>query len=650
MKKISQFGCLLAACALGACSSPNNPTGNATETPAQPAATTHDNLSVSTESGHHPLLVELARFEADTPTGVAVSSEGRLFVAFPWLDRQPTVAVGQWLPTGEVTPYPNLTWNQWDGKPGPSALRAIVCAQALTITQEADREFLWVLDSGNPRQRGVVLAGPKLFKIDLDDDSVAQVIYFDHERDFAPDSLLSDLRVDPIRHVAYLSDTQRGALVIVDLKQRQTRTVLLDHESTRAEPGVVLHNALATASGKPSRDYVAPGVAGIELSADGNWLFYHALAGRTLYRVPTASLRDDKLGPEAIAAAVENLGGTGSAIDGIKLNRHTGELYLTALESNAIYVRRADGQIEKLVADARLQWPDSLAMTPGGYLVMTASARQFKRPFLSRPSGDVKSYVFKVSLDYLHQAKRAQREAEEAQRTAEASRQRAEAAQQRVAAARQAAEAEANATAKALREVSAAAERVNTQRFELARIEQAVIDRRAEQQDAMRQSEQDIEAEEIHAQVAALAVAEAEEAARIAELKSADAERATVRAQSATQAADASRARAQAAAEAHGQALLAAETARRDADEARDLADHLQQSAEAQQARAQAAAESWVAENRHAQEFIAAAERAEQLAATAALSLEAARLAELGVDPADDEPQPTVELADVPTD
>lgn len=652
MKKLSQAGLLLAVCALSGCA-----TSTARDVQTAGASmpnneSVRDETSTSFAEGHHPLLVELARFEAETPAGVAVSSDGRVFIAFPWLDRQPAAAVGELLAGGEVTPYPNLTWNQWDGDPGPSALRAIVSAQALTITRESHGEFLWVLDSGNPRQRGVVLGGPKLFKIDLADDNVAQVIYLDHERDLAPHSQLSDLRVDPATHTAYLSDTHRGALVVVDLKQRRTRTVLLGHDSTRAEPGVVLHTALKAPDSRGRLD-TPPGVAGVELSADGAWLYYHALAGRTLYRACTAVLRDAKLGPEAVAAAVENLGATGSVIDGMTLNRETGELYLTALEANAIFVRRNTGRIEPLVSDARLRWPDSVALASDGYLFVTASSKQFKRPFLSRPSGDVASFVFKVSLDYLRTAALAERESEMARRAAEESRQLAAAARERVVSARRAAETEAGAVAQALREVSAATERVNLQRFDLARAEQSVIDRRAQQRDAMRISEHDAEAAEVRVQVAALAEAEAKEAARIAALKAAEAASAAAAARSAKRTADESRARVQAAAEAHGRALLAVENARRDADEAHDIVAQLQRSAEARQARAQIAAKSWVAENRDAQEFIAAAERAERLAATAARSLETARLAEAGMDTANpvpaDETGPSVELADVPT-
>lgn len=601
-------------------------------------------VEVSTLNGHNQLVVELARFDRHSPAGIAVSSTGRVFVTFPWLDQQPAPAVGELLPTGETVAYPNLTWNQWDAKPGPSALRAIVSAQALTITQDGGREYLWVLDSGNPRQRGVIVAGPKLFKIDLADDSVAQLFYFDHERDFAADSVLSDLRVDPNKQVAYLSDAQRGGIYVVDLKQRQTRVVLVDHESTRPEPGVALP------AGKNNRlSNIRLGVAGLELSADGKSLYYHALVGRTLYRVPTSVLLDEHAGEQAVAAAVENLGTTGSAMDGLKLNHATGELYMAALEHNAVFVRRATGHIETLVADGRLRWPDSLALANDGYLYLTASARHLKKPYASRSQPDAPGYVLKVSLDYLETAALAAREAEEAQRAFAESRALAAAARDRVEAARHTAEAEADVAQSALREVSVAAAQVTQRQFELAQAEQAAADQLAAEEQAAQQAAADAQAAAAQAVVSDEAARLAEEAARIALRKAAEAQQAFAAAQDASSTADQSLAAAEAAEQALRVAVARGEAAQALARESRQTADRLQTAAEAYQARAQVAADAWAAENSYAQEFVAAAERAEHLAKMAARSLENAQLAEVRSSEQSIPVAERYELADVPT-
>ena len=50
-----------------------------------------------------------------------------------------------------------------------------------------------------------------------------------------------------------------------------------------------------------------------------------------------------------------------------------GKLYLTALEQDAIIVRSPDGRCSRLVTDARLSWPDSLAVSESGDLYVTVS-------------------------------------------------------------------------------------------------------------------------------------------------------------------------------------------------------------------------------------------------------------------------------------
>ena len=162
------------------------------------------------------LVVEVAAFDGKQPAGIAVSQTGRVFVTFPWWNDRPEASVAELLPDGTLAAFPSTYWNDWDGKSGPSALRGFVCAQAMYVD---NNDFLWILDAGNPGVDGrVVTAGPKLFKIDLSDDSIAQVFYFDHKRDFTRTSYLSDFRVDSDRQTAYITDSTRGTIYVVDLK------------------------------------------------------------------------------------------------------------------------------------------------------------------------------------------------------------------------------------------------------------------------------------------------------------------------------------------------------------------------------------------------------------------------------------------------
>jgi|GEM_PF-274168 len=346
------------------------------------------------------LVVEVAAFDGKQPTGVAVSKKGRVFVTFPWWSDRPNPSVAELMPDGTLQPYPSAYWNQWDGKSGPSALRGFVCAQAAYVDHN---DFLWVLDAGNPRnQEGVVTAGPKLFKFNLADNTIEQVYYFDHKRDFTRSSYLSDFRVDSDRSVAYITDSARGTIYVVDLKTRLTHHVLLGDPSTTADAGVI-----ATVGSHEWKDFVGlvpqVNVSGIELSKGGDWLYYHTMSGRRIYRVPTDVLRDPRMTETMRSAAIQDLGPTGSVVDGMWLDGED-NLYMAAIERDAIIVRRPNGAIETFVADPRLKWPDSLAMGPDGYVYFSTSMRHLRPPY--RLVDEVKEpyYIMKASPEKVARA------------------------------------------------------------------------------------------------------------------------------------------------------------------------------------------------------------------------------------------------------
>jgi sugar lactone lactonase YvrE len=295
-------------------------------------------------------------------TGVAVSRQGRTFVNFPRWSAEVPVSVAEWV-EGELQPYPSEEWNRWSPEIDPG--ERFVCVQSVTVDDEG---FLWVLDPANPWMQGVIEGGPKLVKIDLERDEVVRVFRFDSK--VAPSgSYLNDLRVDTATGTVYLTDSGTGALVVLDEATGGSRRVLAAHPSTLAEEIRITigGRGWVTPDGSTPRVHAD----GIALSPDRRYLYYQALTGRSLYRVPTEALRDSERSPEELGQLVEKVAESGVA-DGIAFGPG-GHLYLSALEDNAINRLTPEGKVETVVRDSRISWPDSFAVPADGSIYFTTA-------------------------------------------------------------------------------------------------------------------------------------------------------------------------------------------------------------------------------------------------------------------------------------
>lgn len=306
-------------------------------------------------------LIELGRSQRRW-TGVAVSREGRVFLCFPrWSDDTP-VSVVERLPSGRLVAYPGENWNRWEQ--GLSAREHFVCVQSVVC--DADNH-LWILDTGNPKFEGVLRDAAKLVRVDLVTDRVTEVIPFNASI-ASRDVYLNDVRIDTVRDVAYLTDSGKGALIAVNLRNGRSKRLLGDDRSTRSEDmtltveGHEWRNPDGTA-----RQVHADGLA---LDDRGEYVYYHALTARMLYRIPTRYLLDRFFPESRLGSKVERVGLAG-ATDGLLWAY--GRVWLTSLEENAIEAITPGGVVSEVVRDARLGWPDSLALGPDGSVYVTTS-------------------------------------------------------------------------------------------------------------------------------------------------------------------------------------------------------------------------------------------------------------------------------------
>jgi len=114
------------------------------------------------------------------------------------------------------------------------------------------------------------------------------------------------------------------------------------------------------------------GVDGIALGPE--WLYYGALSGSTLYRVPLRELRDAKLPAAQLARRVEAYSAKPLS-DGLSTDVQ-GNVYITDVEHNAIFVVGENREPRTLLRSPRLRWPDALSFGPDGWLYIADSALQ----------------------------------------------------------------------------------------------------------------------------------------------------------------------------------------------------------------------------------------------------------------------------------
>jgi sugar lactone lactonase YvrE len=308
-----------------------------------------------------PALEEIATSN-ELWTGVAVSRDGRIFVCFPRWSADPAVSVGEIRAGGKIWPCPDQEWNTWGPAVDPAG--HFVCVQSVYVDRD---DFLWVLDPASAYMQGVVPGGAKLVKVDIRKNQVVREIPFD-ETVAPPASYLNDVRVDTQLGVAYITDSGLGALIVVDLATGKARRVLADHSSTKSEDMVLKIDGKEWRTNGRAPQIHADGLA---LDPAGDYLYYHALTARSLYRIGTRYLLDPALTEHELAAKVESLGTTG-ATDGMEFGPE-GYLYLTGVEDGTVKVFASIGNTEAIIRDPRLVWPDSFARGPGGYMHLTTS-------------------------------------------------------------------------------------------------------------------------------------------------------------------------------------------------------------------------------------------------------------------------------------
>nr|WP_244493765.1 major royal jelly family protein [Aureimonas sp. AU4] len=312
-----------------------------------------------------------------TPTGLAVTAEGRVFLMMPRFTGREPITVGEVLEGGRVVAYPSEALNRID-RDEPQSSMFHVPNGVFGVEGR-----MWLLDAGLPEGKGApVKGGAKLIEVDLAANEVRRVLPLDPAVE--PTSSLNDLRVDARRNRAFITDQGQdgqGAIVAVDLETGRCVRRLAEHPSTKSQEKVVKFVEARPVMQRPTPDATPKspqgGANGIALSPDGARLYYAPLMARRLYAVDAALLLDENATDADVAASVEDLGEKG--MTGGLSSDSQDRVYLTLQEQNALARRHPDGRIEVLGSDPRLVWADTISITPDRWLYVSG-AQVNRRP------------------------------------------------------------------------------------------------------------------------------------------------------------------------------------------------------------------------------------------------------------------------------
>ena len=347
-------------------------------------------------------LETVAEIHGAMPTGIAVSTSGRIFINYPrWGDEvQFTVAE---IVDGKPLAFPNTIWNQ-QGSVSTQDER-IVSAQSVVIDPSGNH--LWIVDTGSLRPQPISYGGPKLIQVSLENNKVLRTILIEPEA-LTPETYLNDVRFlfnSNTASYAFISDSSPdGGIIVVNLVTGESWRRLSGTSFTRSDPSfvpVVEAEVLMIREPGESAKRFNVGSDGIAVSADGETVFFRSLTSRHLYSVPTEGLINRIIQEENLKKMVVDHGQVAGASDGLEADS-SGGIFLTDYEHNAIH--RFTGSIstlKTLMYSPQAIWPDSLALADDGYLYFTANQLNRQSQFHQGIDKRIQPYmVFRIKTPY----------------------------------------------------------------------------------------------------------------------------------------------------------------------------------------------------------------------------------------------------------
>jgi hypothetical protein len=289
-------------------------------------------------------------------TGIKVDKFRNIYVTVPrWRPGVPAtlnkLVKADETSDGEFVLEPYPSWDiQQEGVEGD-----LQNVQSMTIDS---KNRMWVIEVGRrnflPPYTSID-GNPGIWIIDLNTGVVISKYYFPSS--VAPNSttFLNDIVLDETLDVAYLSDADlNGGIIVYDLNQQSSKRYTGPSTERNANLNMMV-NGISYGT-----DTLTTPSDGIAISNDYQYIYYCALQGDTLYRLPAALLRNFAATQEEIDAAVVTLGSKPPS-DGIQVWGDV--LYYGSLPESTYYAVPLNGGTTTNITDGAVPiWPQLLYM------------------------------------------------------------------------------------------------------------------------------------------------------------------------------------------------------------------------------------------------------------------------------------------------
>jgi hypothetical protein len=293
--------------------------------------------------------------------GINVDYNGDIYLTVPrWRPGIPATLNKLDTVSQTLMPYPSWDMQQ-EGKEGD-----LQNTQSMTIT--SDRK-MYAIEVGRRNffdQTGQVDGAAGLWIIDLKTDLVLQTYSFPADVMSYSEGFLNDIVVDEVRQFAYFTDAWgAGAIITLDLSTMTSRRYA--GASTANDPS---YSMIINGQRYGKKIFTTPS-DGLAMTADTEALFYCQVQGTTLYRLPTAALRNFTNNAASDVDALVQVLGQKQPSDGMKYVN--GELFWGDLPDSALYRMAVDATsdtntdtapavLAAEVNEETLEWVDTFAV------------------------------------------------------------------------------------------------------------------------------------------------------------------------------------------------------------------------------------------------------------------------------------------------